>query len=264
MAQQNRAATQQKEKVDNKKGNKKNRRIGLVILLIVVLILGYVAFTYGSLPYAILTAKNRSAGTLASIMLSKLNSAKAASIDYNGSITVNNSDPKVVFSYNKHGNVTYLLLSILHNYNGSFVVINATLTNLTQPGMICTLYYNQNRQFNGPNCVWAKPYKPFLNVTDQIAELQTLDNVSIKSFGLNSYNGQPCYNINGTATLMVNGTLVGEPGYVPAFLNFSGCLSAQYNIPLYIKGYAKTQNGASVVFSFGSYNFVYDVNAHYS
>ncbi len=255
MAQKSKTVTQQKEKVDNK-GNKKNRHVGLAILLIVVLILGYLAFMYGSLPYAILTAKNRSAGTLTSIMLSKLNSAKAASVDYNGSITVNNSDPNVVFIYNKQGNETYLEFSILHS-NNNFVEINATLTNLTQPGIVCTTQYNPNMPYSGPSCIFAKPYKPFLNVTDQIAELQTLDNVSIKSFGLHLYNGQPCYNINGTATLMVNGTLVGEQGYVPALLNFSGCLSAQYNIPVYMKGYAQTQNGALIVFSFGSYNFFY-------
>ena len=257
MAQQNKAATQQKEKADNKKGNKKNRHVGLVILLIVVLILGYIAFTYGSLPYAIITAKNRSAGTLASIMLSKLNSAKAASIDYNGSITINKSDPNVVFGYSKHGNVTFLSLVITHSNSFGFTVINATLTNLTQPGTVCISNHNPNHLYHGPSCTWTKPYKPFLNVTDQIAELQTLGNVSIESLGLGSYHGQPCYNIKGTATLMVNGTLVGEQGYVPASLNFSGCLSAQYNIPFDINSYAKTKNGARIYFSFDSYNFTY-------
>ncbi len=248
------------------KGNKNNaadakkvkgsKHIGLIIFLVIILVLGYLAFTYGSLPYAVLTAKNRNASTLASIMLSSLNSAKTASVSYNGSVTVNSSDPNVLFVYTKNSSRIYMEMQILQN-NGGFDEVNATLTNLTKPGIVCTLHSHPNQPYLGPSCVYAKPFKPFLNVTNQIAELQTLNNVSIKSFGLQSVGGQACYKINGTATVMLNGTLVGTSGYVPASLNFSGCLSAQYNIPLEIKGYAKAQNGVYVFFSFKDYGFLY-------
>ncbi len=253
-------AKKNKEGVAGVKKKKGSRHIGLAVLLIVVLALGYVAFTYGSLPYALLTAKNRNASTLVSIMLSKLNSANVAKVNYTGSVIVNKSDPRVIFFYNKDGNVTNIYLDILHN-NDAFVLINATLANLTEPGTVCITTHTPNSILHGPSCVWSKPYKIFLNATDQIAELQTLGNVSIKSFGLNSYGGQACYNMNGTATVMVNGTLAGmREGYMPATLNFSGCLSAQYDIPLELKGYAETKNGYLLLFSFGSSDFAYRGN----
>ncbi len=236
---------------------KGSKHIWLVVFLVIMLVLGYFAFTYGSLPYAVLTAKNLNASTLTGIMLARLNSAKTANVSYNGSVTVNSSDPRVLFVYIKNGNRTYMNLQILQN-NGGFDNVNATLTNLTKPGIVCTVHSYPNQPYQGPSCVYAKPFRPFLNVTNQIAELQTLDSVSIKSFGLQSLGGQECYKINGTATIMLNGTLVGTSGYVPASLNFSGCLSAQYNIPLEIRGYAKAQNGAYVFFSFKDYGFLYD------
>jgi flagellar basal body-associated protein FliL len=251
-------AKNSKDEEGGVKVKKKSKHIGLIAFLVIILVLGYIAFTYGSLPYAFLTAKNHSFGALTSIMLAKLNSAKAVNVSYNGSVTVNKSDPEVLFNYYKNGNTTFIYLEISHR-NGNADEVSANLTNLTQPGMVCRTYYRGNSSI-GPFCTRERPYLQFLNLTDEIVNLQTLNNVSIKNLGLQLYHGQPCYSINGTANVMINGTLFGASGYVPSSVNFHGCVSAQYNVPLYFAGSANTTNGTTVIFDFVGSRFNFGGN----
>jgi hypothetical protein len=260
-------ARNSKDEEGGVKGKKKSKHIGLIAFLVIILVLGYIAFTYGSLPYAFLTAKNHSFGALTSIMLAKLNSAKAVNVSYNGSVTVNKLDPYVAVTYQKHGITTFIDLKISHR-NGNADEVSANLTNLTQPGMVCRTYYRGSNysgiSINGPFCTRERPYIPFLNLTDEIVNLQTLNNLSIKKFGLQSYHGQPCYFINGTANVMINGALFGASGYVPSSVSFDGCVSAQYNVPLDFGGTANTTNGTTVRFYFEESHFSYYAGSVYT
>ena len=51
-----------------KKGKGSRRRIILALLALVIIAGVYLFFTYGSLPYAVITAKNLNSSTLVSIM----------------------------------------------------------------------------------------------------------------------------------------------------------------------------------------------------
>ncbi len=237
---------------------RKSRHLGLILSAIIVLALAYLVYAYGSLPYSVITAKQLNASTLKSIMLSKVNSAKTLNLSYNGSVSVNSTDPSVGLYYNKSNGNTYLGLMITQN-NGHYGQVLASLTNITKPGTVCTQYRNQYGL--NDSCMFEKPYVPMLHLADEIANFSTLGNVSLSSYSLQIYRGQPCYSLSGTATMMANGTLAGESGFIPAKVNFNTCLSAQYNIPLELSGYAALSNGAVVLFSFNEDNFSYGGNA---
>jgi hypothetical protein len=239
---------------------RKSRHIGLIISVVIIAVLAYLVFVYGSLPYMLLTAKQLNASTLQSIMLSKISSAKTFNLSYNGSVVLNGSDPFINFFYNKsfyyNNNTnkistnTYLSLSITHT-NGNYGKITAQLVNLSSSGIVCTTYYNKIYQTSpSPTCVYEKPYAPIIGFADEIANLSTLGNVSTNSYGLQMYLSQPCYSMDGTATIMFNGTVVGSSGFIPATLYFNTCISAQYNIPLKLNGYAKMSSGQVVDFNF--------------
>ena len=69
-----------------RKGKISARRIILVLLALVVLVGAYLFFTYGSLPAAVITAKNLNSTTLVSIMAQKVNSTALVNLSYSGSI----------------------------------------------------------------------------------------------------------------------------------------------------------------------------------
>ena len=235
---------------------RKSRHIGLIISVVIIAVLAYLVLVYGSLPYSLLTAKQLNASTLQSIMFSRINSAKTLNLSYNGSIAVNGSDPTIQFLYNKNSNRTRLELDIIHG-DGGYNEVTARLTNISASGRICTTYYKPSQPYLGPICVYQKPYIPMLRLADKIANLSTIGNVSTSSYGLQMYQGQPCYSMNGTATIMVNGTIISSSGFIPAKLYFDACLSAQYNLPLTLIGAAKMSSGQIVNFYFTETGFSY-------
>ncbi len=235
---------------------RKSRHIGLIISVVIIAVLAYLFLVYGSLPYSLLTAKQLNASTLQSIMLSRINSAKTLNLSYNGSIAVNGSDPYVQFSYNKNSSGTYLALYILHS--NSYDEVNAKLANISASGLVCTTYHEpvyNGQPYPFPSCVYGKPYIHMLRLADEIANFSTIGNVSTSSYGLRMYQGQPCYSMNGTATIMVNGSIVNSLGFVPATVYFNTCISAQYNLPLNLNGYAKMSGGQIVNFHFNETKF---------
>lgn len=235
---------------------RKSRHIGLIISVVIIAVLAYLVLVYGSLPYSLLTAKQLNASTLQSIMLSRINSAKTLNLSYNGSIAINGSDPYVQFSYNKNSSSTYLALYIL--YSNGYNEVTARLANISAPGLVCTTYHEP--VYNGqpyalPSCVYRKPYVPMLELADEIANFSTIGNVSTNSYGLQIYKGQLCYSMNGTATVMVNGSIADSLGFIPATVYFNTCISAQYNLPLNLNGYAKMSSGQVVNFHFNETKF---------
>ena len=108
------------------------------------------------------------------------------------------------------------------------------------------------------NCANGNTFLPLLNVASNIAELQTLGNLSTSSYGVSLYQGQLCYSVNGTATIMVNGTLFGMSGYLPGRVDFNACLDAKYNLPLRLFGTLSVPHVGSANFYFTQLAFHYN------
>ncbi|MDE1860657.1 MAG: hypothetical protein KGH72_02965 [Candidatus Micrarchaeota archaeon] len=248
-------AKSSKKEVPAKKKSGYGKYIALAILLIIAIAVYYLYSTYGSLPMAILSAKQLNASTLRSIMLAKVSSASMVNMTYSGSVTVNMSDPQIALYYNKSGGSTLVDFRITQE-NGTFSRVRVTFQNasLSGPGYVCTSS-TANESFSCSNN--STPLVPLLNLGSQIAKLQTLDHISMGSYSLSSFDGQPCYMVQGTATVMANGRLFNTTGFVPAALNFTGCLSAQYNLPVEIYGKATRSNGQTIRFFIEQSNFQY-------
>ncbi len=226
--------------------------VGILVIVAVIAVLYYAYVTYGSLPVAVLTAKQLNSSTLASIMLAKINSQPQVNVTYNGSIIVNNMDPNFYLLYAKDGSYRMIRLDVgrISGIGSDYAIVY--MYNTTGPYSTCTSFYNaaNSNSTSALNCTNTYyPYAALTKVADSVINVSTLSNVHTTSYGLSSYRGQPCYNINGTGTAEVNGTLFNDAGYLPSNLTFFACLSAQYNIPLTATATATLPNGDSVKLS---------------
>ena len=81
--------TAAKRPVQQKKEKRHGKgMIALVAILVIVLVVAYLFVTYGSLPVAVLTAKQLNSSTMVSIMTQKINSASNVNLSYTGSIII--------------------------------------------------------------------------------------------------------------------------------------------------------------------------------
>ena len=241
------------------KGHKK-LKIFLIALVVLFGVLFALYEMYGSLPSSVLSAVNSgkplNATVLEGIVLQKVNASPMFSANYTGNITINNgSDPSFHFSFLKYYNATRYTFSVTGLYH------------LQSSKNVSILYItNSSNSMQNTLCAEGVPvsigtvagsytcFKTYNNWTQEagIANLfvnvSSINNVATTSYGVSLYNGQPCYSVSGTGTIGVNGALFGasSSGEIPMGLTFSACLSAQYNIPLYISAYMTGANGRSV------------------
>ena len=240
-----------------RKGKISARQIILALLALVVLAGAYLFFTYGSLPAAVITAKNLNSTTLVSIMAQKVNSTALVNLSYSGSILVNNTDPLVSFFYNKNGSQSWSELRLTEMPNVGDIEAKTYLNQTSGKGVGCVVY-----NFTGPNATQkcensAYPYSVYTNILGYLFDLSSIGNVSTVSYGLQSVSGQPCYSVSGSGTVMVNEGLFNKTGYAPARFTFNTCLSAKYNVPLNVEVHAVLNNGDSISFDVQNYGMTW-------
>jgi hypothetical protein len=211
------------------------RRIILALFALIIIAGAYLFFTYGSLPYAVITAKNLNSSTLISIMTQKVNSAAIVNLSYSGSIVINNTDPQFNFSYSKNGSQSWSDLKLMGVPNVEDLEATTYLNQTSGNGRGCVIYNfdNQNGTATSICNDSAYPYSAYKIVLGYLFNLTSIDDVNTTHYGLGSFDGQPCYLVSGIGTVMVNGEIFNRTGYVPSIFLFDTCLSARYNVPVY-------------------------------
>jgi hypothetical protein len=242
--------------VQKKKPKGLRRRIILALLALIIIAGAYLFFTYGSLPYAVITAKNLNSSTLISIMSQKVNSAAIVNLSYSGSIMINNTDPEVSFSYIKNGSQVQSYLKL--RQIPSLVDMEATtyLNQTSGNGRGCVIYnFDSHNSTPTPICKdSAYPYSAYTTVLGYLFNLTSVGNISTSNYGLRTFKGQPCYFVSGTGSVIANEGPFNQVGYTPAIFIVTTCLSAQYNVPLNVTGVVFLEknflkNGDSISFN---------------
>ena len=233
-----------------KKGKGSRRRIILALLALVIIAGVYLFFTYGSLPYAVITAKNLNSSTLVSIMTQKVNSAAIVNLSYSGSIMINNTDPKFNFSYIKNGSQSWSDFKLRGVPNLVDIEATTYLNQTSGNGKGCVIYnFDSYNSTPTPICKdSAYPYSAYTTVLGYLFNLTSVGNLSIGNYGLGYSGGQPCYWISGSGTVMVNENPFNQTGYAPAQFILDACLSPQYNVPLYVYVDILLRNRESIKF----------------
>jgi len=257
-------ATEEAADKNTKKG--KGRKKGLIGLVIIVIILGalvYLYETYGNLPTALLSivssGKQLNATTLKGVLLQKINSTKTFVVNYTGQIIIR-KDPAVSFSFAKYYNstrVSFSVTDLLQFGNVSAIFISR---NISTHGTLCIKassssildLINSSNVTNGYKCVQtdnSSVQAQLMRIADVFVNVSSLSNIAIKSYGIQLYNGQPCYSVSGSGSIEVNSTLVDgdSAAQTPVNVGFSACFSAQYNIPLYISANLTASNGSNII-----------------
>ncbi len=224
----------------------------LALFALIIIAGAYLFFTYGSLPYAIITAKNLNSSTLISIMAQKINSAAVANLSYSGSIVINKTDPQFSFLYSKNGSQSWSDLKLMNMSNVEDLEATTYLNQTSGNGRGCVIYNFDNQ--NGTSTSICKnssyPYSAYTTVLGYLFNLTSIGNVSTNHYGVGSFGGQPCYLVSGAGTVMVNEVLFNQTGYAPGLFFFNTCLSARYDVPLYADVVVITGNiGNSINFS---------------
>jgi hypothetical protein len=224
----------------------------LALFALIIIAGAYLFFTYGSLPYAIITAKNLNSSTLISIMAQKINSAAVANLSYSGSIVINKTDPQFSFLYSKNGSQSWSDLKLMNMSNVEDLEATTYLNQTSGNGRGCVIYNFDNQ--NGTSTSICKdsayPYSAYTTVLGYLFNLTSIGNVSTDHYGVGSFGGQPCYSVAGAGTVMVNEELFNQTGYAPGTFIFYTCLSARYDVPLYADVVVITGNiGNSINFS---------------
>ncbi|MHB1830584.1 MAG: hypothetical protein ACYCO0_04280 [Candidatus Micrarchaeaceae archaeon] len=255
MSDKNRMQQKQKPEAAKAKKHGKGLKIAAAVLLILILGGAYIYLTYGSLPSAILSAKQLNYSTIRSIALQKEASTLMMSVSYIGSIEVNNTDPYVQVAFSKYHNdsrTTFNLTSLpvvgSVNEIGNMSAVIISLNNGTS-GYSCVKVWNSAATAGGRySCSSLSNVSGnFESLIGDLVNISSLKNLHMDSYGLSFYEGQqPCYSVSGTGSIMVNGALVGMAGYVPSNFSFSACVSAQYDIPLMLIGTMSTRGGKFV------------------
>ncbi len=249
MADKGRMRQKQNQKAAKAKKHGKGVRIAAVLLIILILAGTYAYLTYGSLPSAILTAKQLNYSAIRAIVLQKEASTPMMSVSYIGSIVVNDTDPYIQVSFLKYYNSSrttfnFTYLPVVGNV--SEVVIS--LNNGTS-GYSCIKSWNSSASANSNYTCTALnsvSYSDFESALGGLVNVSSIGNISTNSYGINIYNGQPCYSVLGSGSVMVNGAIVGRTGFVPSSFTFNACVSAQYDIPVTLGGTLSVGNSRFV------------------
>lgn len=225
------------------------RKIAAVIVLAIILGMAYLYVTYGSLPAAVLSGKQLTASGIESVMFKKLNSTGMFNLTYAGSVAINGTDPGVWISYVKYYNNTRATFSFTGMPSvGNVTVVAISLDNGTS-GYSCIKQWNSSASSQNPYL--CSPANGVTNsrlaaALDRLVNASSLSNVQVKSYGLSSWDLQPCYSMSGTGSIMVNGALVRAQGYLPSNFSFTACVSAQYDVPLTLQGTMHISGGSSI------------------
>ena len=209
--------------------------VALTLFALIIIAGAYLFFMYGSLPYAVITAKNLNSSTLISIMAQKVNSAAVANISYSGSIVINNTDPQFSFLYSKNGSQSWSDLKLMDVPNIEALEATTYLNKTSGNGRGCVIYNFDNQ--NGTSTSICKnssyPYSAYTTVLGYLFNLTSIGDIGTGHYGVSSFDGQPCYLVSGAGTVMVNEVLFNQTGYAPGLFFFNTCLSARYDVPLY-------------------------------
>ena len=239
------------------KGSGKGRVSGkgkiFLLLVLVVAVVAYLFFTYGSLPSAVIAARQLNSSALVSIMAQKVNSTAVVNLSYSGSIVINNTDPLLSFFYSKNGSQSWSSVALREMPNVGNIEASAYLNQSSGKGIGCVVYNFTGRNNNSKCENSAYPYSVYTTVLGYLFDLNSVGNVSTTSYGLTVVSGQPCYSVSGSGTVMVNEGLFNKTGFAPAGFTFNTCLSAKYNVPLSVEVHAVLKNGDAISFDVQNY-----------
>ncbi len=238
----------------------------LAVLLMLAVIIAYLYETYGSLPGAVVSTvssgKQLNSTVLEGTLTQKINAAKTFAVNYTGQIVIK-KDPPISFSFTKYYNDTKMALSIkdLQPFgNLSVVMISKNMSSMQ--GTLCIKAdpnsvfdtIESNNVTNGYKCVQTyngSAWSQLLGIANVFINVSSLSGITMSSYGVKLYDGQPCFSVSGTGSMLVNSTLVdgNSATQTPVNVNFNTCLSAQYNIPLYVYANLTAANGSSILIS---------------
>lgn len=229
-----------KSNVKNKKNEnivrKKGHRgaiIGIAILLIILAFVAYVVLTFGSLPLAIISSGQLNSQGIMQTTLQKINSTSSFNLTYNGSIIVNNTDPKIYLQIIKINgqNMDNLIIT-------NFPALGTIQANFVQKGNQINWCESDNYSNKCGNTTINKNSYYFLPAIEYLANSiensSTLSDLNISNYGLRLYHSQPCFDFSGTGAVDVNGAFFNQSGYIPSRFKFNVCVSAEQNVPLFI------------------------------
>ena len=232
------------------------------MLLIVFGVLAYLYETYGSLPSALASTvssgKQLNSTVLEGALLQKVTSSKTFAVNYTGQIIIT-KDPPISFSFSKYYNDTKVALSIYDLPPFGNVSVVLISKNLSSRGTLCikadpNSVFNKiesNNVTNGYKCIQTyngSAQAQLFNIANTFINVSSLSGITTTSYGVRFYNLQPCYYVSGTGTMSVNSTLVDgtSSAQTPVNVNFNTCVSAQYNIPLYVSANLTAANGSNI------------------
>lgn len=247
--------------------------VGLVMIIIVIGVLYYLYETYGSLPVGVISMMASghalNATSLKTLILQKIISTPNFRANYSGNITINKDPTMIVnianINYGTGNNgALYYKLGVFELQNlGDLTLSYSTDYNYSNPNL-CVLTDNQQiiQEIGaaGPNiakCENPQNHPRFSGiVANLLVNVSSFDNLNISSYGVSSYDGKPCYSASGSGIIDVNSIIVGANSgpYIPAKLNFSTCLSAQYNLPLYLNAQIVPTSGATILINLSNFN----------
>ena len=238
-----------------KRGHPIFKVVGAAVIII-ALVLVYLYIQFGNLALSLASTfssgQQPNSTTLQGVMMQKVNSMPNVTANYTGTINIT-QDPPFVFSFSKYHRNSRIYLSIkgLPTFGNMSVLYvgtgNISLNSLN--GTACfkqsggtfanSVIMNQIRttgkQTDGYYCVNTDGNSTLINsFMNTFVNFSTLSNVATNNYGINVGNG--CALVTGTGIVNVNSSIVGVSGgnpQTPADLNFTTCISGQYNIPIY-------------------------------
>ena len=196
--------------------------------------------------------------------MQKINSTKTFAVNYAGQIIIT-KDPPISFSFIKYYNVTKVTLSIndlppFGNLSVIFLSKNLVLNDPSADGGTLCIKADPHSIFsniqssnvtNGYKCIQtynSSAKAQLFNIANTFVNVSSLSGITTTSYGIRFYNLQPCYYVSGTGTMKVNSTLVdvNSSAQTPVSANFATCVSAQYDVPLYVSVNLTAANGSSI------------------
>jgi len=253
-------ATNNKIKDKNPKKKHTKLMVGLIIIAVVVILLLYLYETYGSLPSglatAVLSGKPLTASEMKTLLLHKMSSYAYFKANYTGNMTIN-TDPPIQVSIFKSGsnyfyNIALSNMSTIGNLDIRYTdPVNGSLQgeNLCVSSNSASIATKLNTEPNAVICKNPSNHAIFSGkVANLLVNASSLENLNITNYGLSEYVGQPCYSVSGFGAIDINSSIMGSTSgpTLPAQINFDTCLSAQYNLPLYLILNIMASNGGTM------------------